>query len=503
MAILAQGVDYTDKDFDSIRLRLFALIESVFPTWTARQVANFGNMLVEQRAFVAGVLLKYQDNQARESRWSQATQRKSLLALTKMLPFEAGTATASQVDVTLSIVAAATGDLLFEAGVVCRTRGVSPVQFRILSDTTLQAGQTQIIGVTAENSESIQDIFTSPGTPDLEVELSATPYIDGSVIVIAGNGVFTEVDNFLDSTSSDLHFTVLVDQNDRATLRFGDGIAGQVPTGTITADYKIGGGTQGQVEATTVAVIEGVFIPEGEANPVQVTCVNPAASTTAVNRDSTALIREQAPLSLRVLTRTVAREDYEILAKTVTGVSRALMLTSDQDTAIQENSGFLFIIPTGGGVPTQALKDAVEAKVTVEFPNTLTFNLTVSDSLFLVVNVSTTVFPEIGANPTTLDTAIRANLAAFFAIEGEDGLANPDIDYGFNFIEETGDPVGELPWSDIQNVIRDTIGVKKMEPGEAGLLLNGARDDVTLLLREFPTLGSVQILNGNTGSPLV
>lgn len=504
MALLAQAIDFTDKDFDSLRLRLFALIESVFPTWTARQVANFGNILVEQRAFVGDVLLKYQDNQARESRWSTATQRKSLLALVKLIPFDAATATASQVDVTLSIVAAVTGDVLFAAGTVVRTRGANnPVLFRILTDAVLLAGQTQITGVTAENSESIQDVFTSPNAPNLEIQLSATPYIDGSSIVIAGNGVFTEVDNFLDSNSTDLHYTVAVDQNDRATFRFGDGIAGQIPTGTITADYKTGGGTEGQVEAGKVVVIEGVFIPEGEPDPVQVSCTNPAASSVALNRDTVPRIRDQAPLSLQVLTRTVSRPDYEINALKVTGVSRALMLTSNEDLAIGENAGFLFIVPTGGGVPTQALKDAVEAKVTVEFPNTLTFQLVVADPLFLTVNVTATVFPEIGVLPATLDAAIRSNLADFFKIENDDGTANPDIDFGFNFIEQTGDPQGELPLSDVHNVVRDTVGVKKVEPSPSGFLLNGVRDDVTILLREFPVLGSVTLLNGNTGSALV
>jgi len=31
LAILPQSVDYTDKDFDSLRARLIALIRSVFP----------------------------------------------------------------------------------------------------------------------------------------------------------------------------------------------------------------------------------------------------------------------------------------------------------------------------------------------------------------------------------------------------------------------------------------------------------------------------------------
>ena len=38
---------HTDKDFDSLRLRLQSLVRLVFLDWTDFNVANFGNVLVE------------------------------------------------------------------------------------------------------------------------------------------------------------------------------------------------------------------------------------------------------------------------------------------------------------------------------------------------------------------------------------------------------------------------------------------------------------------------
>jgi len=87
MGLLAQATEYTDKDFDSLRLRLQSLVGSVFPDWTDFNVANFGNILLEMYAFVGDVLTFYQDNQARESRLLTATQRKNLIGLTKLLGF--------------------------------------------------------------------------------------------------------------------------------------------------------------------------------------------------------------------------------------------------------------------------------------------------------------------------------------------------------------------------------------------------------------------------------
>jgi hypothetical protein len=86
MALLAHAKDYTDKDFDSLRLRLQSLVRSVFPDWTDFNIASFGTIL-ELYAFVLDVLVVYQDNQARESRLLTATQRKNLIALCKLLGF--------------------------------------------------------------------------------------------------------------------------------------------------------------------------------------------------------------------------------------------------------------------------------------------------------------------------------------------------------------------------------------------------------------------------------
>ena len=505
MAILGQNLDYTDKDFDALRVRAYALIESVFPRWTSQQVADFGNILIELFLFVGDVLTKYQDNQARESRWAFATQRKNLIALAKLIQYEPFSATASQVDVTISLLdgSNALADITIPAGSIVRTRSVSDrVVFRTLADATILAGANSIAGVTAENSESADDSFAASAVANQEIVLTATPYIDGSVSVTAGNGAYTEVDNFLDSTSTDLHFTLTVDQNDQATIRFGDGVAGAVPTGTILVDYSIGGGAAGIVEQGTVTAIDGVY-QDDLATVVQLAVTNPAASTPAVDRETVEQIRQSAPLSLRVLNRSVAREDFEINALRLASVARALMLTSDQNPAVGENAGILYVIPVGGGLPTQALKDAVLEQVTVTYPSTLTFQVSVLDPAFATVDVKATVFLRSGVAPATADATIRANLAAFFASENADGTLNENIGFGYDYVESTGETTGKLPFSDVYNVVRDSSGVRKMGANVGDFTLNDAHSDVELELSEFPVLGTVTLINGETGSALV
>lgn len=103
MATLPESVDYTDKDFDALRARLIALIKSVFPDWTDFDVASFGNLLVELYAYVGDVLTFYQDNLARESRLVTATQRKSVMALAKMLGYRLHGAQAATAEVWLQL----------------------------------------------------------------------------------------------------------------------------------------------------------------------------------------------------------------------------------------------------------------------------------------------------------------------------------------------------------------------------------------------------------------
>ena len=86
-----------------------------------------------------------------------------------------------------------------------------------------------------------------------------------------------------------------------------------------------------------------------------------------------------------------------------------------------------------------------------------------------------------------------------FRIELPDGTPNPDIDFGFNVRDAEGNPAGEIAWSDVFNVIRDTDGVRKLGDGPFDLKLNGLPSDVKLGLKEFPVLRRVTLTDGDTG----
>lgn len=503
MSVLPAAVDYTDKDFDSIRARLVALVRSVFPDWTDFDVAQFGTLLLELYAFVGDVLGYYQDALARESRLVTATQRRNVIALARMLGYRLHGATAATAVVEVTLSAPPAAPVKLPPGSIVRTQEVTePVRFQLLEELVIEAGANPPRATaTAEHSASHVQLFDTRGLPYLDVVLDHTPYLDGSAIATAGNGAYAEVETLLNSGSNDRHFLVLVDQNDRATLRFGNGGAGAAPTGTLRVEYKTGGGAAGNVEANRLRVLEGT-VTDDHGRAVTAAVTNPNPATGGTDRQTVASAKLLAPESLRTLTRSVTREDFEVNARRVAGVARALMLTSDEDPTIDENAGILFVIPAGGGLPTPALKNLVRTQVTEVYPCTLTFEVSVQDPVYRTVNVETRIFLRQGQNGAAVRERIRTNLLAMFAVSNADGTPNADVDFGFNVRDAEGNPSGEVAWSDVFNVVRDTLGVRKLDDGQAGLRLNGATSDVALALREFPVLGTVTVIDAATGSIL-
>ena len=355
MAVLPPSVDYTDRDFDSLRARLIALAQSVFPDWSDFSVASFGNLLLEMYAFVGDVVTFYLDNQVRESRPVTATQRKNVIALARMLGYKLHGAQAATAEITFTLARPPSADVMLPAGTVVRIQEVTePVCFQLLSDVVIAAGADppEATGV-VESSETRTQLYDARGLADLDILLDHTPYLDGSAQVSAANGAYTEVDSLLGSGPNDRHFLVLVDQNDRATIRFGNGTSGAPPSGTVQTTYKTGGGAGSNV-------------------------------------------------------------------------------------------------------------DAVLAQVTEVYPSTLTFQVSVQSPVCKNVDVEAHIYLRQGYAPATVRDRVKANLEAMFRVSEPDGTPNPLVDFGFNIKDQGGNPVSEIAWSDVFNVIRDTEGVRKI-----------------------------------------
>jgi hypothetical protein len=496
MTLIRPALDYTARDFDSLRQRVFNVIPSAFPEWTDTQVADFGNLLVELFCYVGDVLGFYQDNQAGESRWSTAQLRRSILSLVKMIDYRPLGASAATATLNMYLAAAPLGTVTIRKGDKFSTLDTqNPVVFQAVADVVMAAGTTPPVAfVTVENSTSQVDLFLSTGLPSQEFQLAVSPFLEGSLTVVADDGSYLPVADFLDSSAVDRHAVVKIDENARATIIFGDGLAGSIPSGVLRMEYKTGGGSIGNVGSNTIKKMLSSYT-DSFGNPVTARVTNLAMAGGGADRQTVESIRERGPRSLRAMTRTISREDYEINAKRVRGVARALMLTADELAGIPENTGRLYLVPEGGGFATQTLIDSVTDMITAKYPKGITFKPLILSASYLPVDVSAKIYIAKGSVPGVVAAAIKQAVAQFFAVTAADGSENNLVDFGY-YLD------GAIAWSDLFDVVRDTRGVRKVDDGLGNLTMNGESDDLTIPLYQFPQLRSIVVIDASTGAAL-
>ncbi|MBE7449156.1 MAG: baseplate J/gp47 family protein [Kofleriaceae bacterium] len=500
--MIPRPAHYTDLDFDRLRARLLELARTEVPGWDP-DVATLGTTLLELMAYVGDVVLFRQDQLARETRIVTATQRRALSALAALVGERLFGSAAATVELELSLARSPTADVIVPAGTIVRSEeSPRPTRFQLLAPVMLGAGQDPPLVVgQAEHSETHSVSIETAGTPSLIVGLVHAPFLEGSLVASTPQGVFAPVDSFLATGATDRHVVVDVGDDGRARLRFGDGSRGVPPAGRLSLTYKSGGGTSGNVAAGTLRVVESTVL-DATGRPVSLRVVNRQPAAGGIDRETIVHARRRIPEAVRAPGRTVAREDFEIHARQVAGVARALMLTRNEDPTIEENAGILYVIPHGGGAPSQTLRDEVLRQVTVVHPSTLTFQVRVQAPVYAVVDVTAQVYLAAGATASAVAASLRERLASFFAISLPDGSLNPQIDFGFYLRDHDANPVGELAWSQVANVVIDTPGIRKLAEPPHGVLLQGRGRDVQLAGREFPVLGTVTIVRVDTGEAL-
>lgn len=111
--------------------------------------------------------------------------------------------------------------------------------------------------------------------------------------------------DLLASNRFDSHFTVEVDNNNFAHLRFGDGFHAAMPKpdSTFEAVYRVGNGTSGNVGAEA---IHRVVLSVAGIKAVR----NPLPASGGTEPESMEQVRQYAPQAFRTQERAVTKEDY-------------------------------------------------------------------------------------------------------------------------------------------------------------------------------------------------
>jgi hypothetical protein len=468
-------VDYTSRDYASVRTVLINAIPEWLPEWTNRSESDFGIVLIEMFAYTADILSYYIDRVANEAFISTAVQRASVLSLATMIDYRPAGRAAATTTLSFTVSDDAIAPVTVPAGTQVSTvpdPTSDPVVFETDEPVTIAIGATDTVAAT-EGVSTAEDV-TSPvgisdGAPDQAFSLYYPNIIDDSLTIFVdedGGGpgsaaAWRFVGHLIDATSEDRVYTTAVDENGVTFVLFGDDVNGRIPTlgAVITATYRVGVGVDGNVGSGTLTELVAPVVGIDSVT-------NVSAATGGADEESIESIRKQAPRSLTVLERAVTTEDYELLAEKVPGVLHA------KATAAVYTNVVLSVAPVGGGAPSQALKDLVANELADK--KMINTSLTVGDPTYVPINVTVNplnVLPQYSRQ--TVETAVSNAIAEVFTVE--------NVDFGYR-----------VTLSQIYRAIQNVEGVDYAVITVLSTTGSGLAD-VLVADNEIPTDGTIAV----------
>lgn len=163
---------------------------------------------------------------------------------------------------------------------------------------------------------SVEDspLGSSTGLANQEMPTTREFFINGSDILFIDGVQWDRVDNFLTSTATQNHYTVELGENDRASIKFGDGVAGRIPplgVNNVRMEYRVGANDNGNVGAGTVTVDKtGLSFVSKVFNPRQATGWSEADGASEASLEQ---VKIEGPASLRTREVAIGPNDVEKL----------------------------------------------------------------------------------------------------------------------------------------------------------------------------------------------
>lgn len=346
---LAPAIDYTNKDYASLRRAMLELARYRLPKWTDQSSSDLGVLMVDMFAYMGDIILYYQDRIANELFLSTASERRSVLQMLKLIGYELRAPIAAASDLTLTFKEVPPNQpsvvtIPQFAQFATQANGVPPQTFEYLEpDLTIDLASPQVRrvntklvyrGLPVRHSRSVptEILGSSTGEPNQSFPLLSSPLIFESLLVEVDDGSgwapWTRRDNLLYFTDENgkvalsgpdsTDYYVQVDENDTAWVVFGDGVYGKRPpvgTNNIRARYRVGGGAVGNVPL-------GAIVDAKTKIQLLDTVTNPAPAAGGQDRETIEHATRFGPLAFRSGARAVTLNDFVSLAQQAGGVAK-------------------------------------------------------------------------------------------------------------------------------------------------------------------------------------
>jgi hypothetical protein len=220
--------------------------------------------------------------------------------------------------------------------------------------------------VTATEGKSITETAVNSDGSEFQTRRSINiEIIDGSLKMVINEGSGDEdwlaQITFYESISTDKHFIWKRKWDETIQITFGDGAQGKIPVAgaTIVWDFRQGGGARGNVGENTITQINNQILVLGI--PINIEVTNEEAASGGADRMDNEEAKIRGPEIIRANDRYVSQRDFIAGAKSVSGVGQANAVRVTEP-GVDYNVA-IYIIPSGGGLPSTALKAAVKAEI--------------------------------------------------------------------------------------------------------------------------------------------
>lgn len=345
-------IDYTNKDFASLRQAMLDLARYRLPEWTDQSPSDLGVLLVDLFAYMGDVILYYQDRIANESFLQTAVERRSVLNSLRLIGYELAPPRPSAVELTIvfrrppggasPVVTIPQGAQFASTPAVGgRSQTFEYLGANLDIDLTSDQVQTRPDGkllysglpVLQSSRQPPAVIGSSTGEPNQMFGIPGTPVILDTLIIEVNEGAgwvaWDRRGSLLYDLGSDgrvslssaeaRDYYVQFDENDVCWVIFGDGTYGRRPpvgTNNIRATYRIGGGSAGNVPANSITVANTPI-------PLFDSVTNPLPAAGGADHEGIDHAARYGPLTFRSGQRAVTLNDYVALAQQAGGVAKA------------------------------------------------------------------------------------------------------------------------------------------------------------------------------------
>lgn len=323
------GVDYTSKDYESFRNDMIKQLGVKMPEYTDIRQSDAGIVILELLAQGLDVISYYQDVIANEAFLVTEERLSNALKWCKMLGYSPKSSTPAEFTQVFVLSSIQDTDTIIPAGTQVKTQDTateSSVYYETVSDLVIPAGALgdemqdgeylYTVKVVQGISVSGELLGSSTGAPNQKYSLNYAPVILDSISVLVNEGYgfeqWTRVDRFIDSSPTSRHYIVSLDDNDEATITFGDGVFGKIPknySNGIYCYYRVGGGTQGNVGANKIRLLDSpIAIVDSTFNPS-------TADVEGQNKETLDEIKRNAPASFRTVWGALIIKDFADIVK--------------------------------------------------------------------------------------------------------------------------------------------------------------------------------------------